>query len=198
MTYTNTEVTDAGREKFSFLVDDHRFKVLIKDARGTYLSQISFESDYLLLEIGVWGQGNELWITLTPLISKDIPAFDIQEVLNGITGNGNYFDEQVSRKTDWPIANHSFPQYFERCAIELRKYCEQIFAGDFSQWINITMNVLNHRIEQMLKFRQRNESLELSEEDKKELAPLANYLKSIDPDFSLSEVEHNILDKLTR
>ena len=68
MTYRNTEVVDAAQEKFSFLIQDYGFAAIVRDARGTYLSQIVFKRDHLEIEIGVWGQGNELWMIFTPTV----------------------------------------------------------------------------------------------------------------------------------
>ena len=198
MAYSKTEVVDAAREKFGFLVNDYQFNATVKEARGTYLSQMVFDSSYLEMFIGVWGQGNELWITFKPLVSKLIPQFEIQDVLNGITNDNNYFDEKVSKKTDWPIFNHSFPQYFEVCALELKNHCMKIFAGDPSQWIEIAKNILYHRVEWALKLHQKSGIVELNDNGRKDLDPLVTYIKSIDSDFSLSEVQYNILDKLTR
>lgn len=198
MTYSKTEVVDAAREKFSFLVDDYDFRATIKEARGTYLSQIVFGSSYLEMFIGVWGQGNELWITLTPLIPKDVPQLEIENVLNGITNDWNYFDKNVSGKTTWPVFNHTFPQYFEVCALELKNHCRKIFAGDISQWIDIVKNTLYYRIERKLQLRQKSGALQLDDGDRKEFDPLVAYLRSINPDFSLSEIEYNVLDRLTR
>lgn len=198
MTYRNTEVVDAAQDKFGFLSHDYGFAVTVREAQGTYLSQIVFRSSHLEIFIGVWGQGNELWMTFTPLISKDIPPLELEDVLNGITNDLDYFEREVRRKTEWPIFTHSFPQYFEICAFELRKHCGKILAGDLSVWIDIVRNVLNLRVERSLTMRQRSQALELTESDKMELEPLVTYIKSIYPDFSLLEIQYNILDKLTR
>ena len=198
MAYSNTEFTDAAREKFCFLVDEYGFEFSIKDARGIYLSQVVFVSAHLRIEIGVWGQGNELWIIFTSLVSKKAPPFDILEVLNGLTDDSNYFEENVSKKTTWPISDHSFPQYFEVCAFEIRKHCGKILEGDLHEWIDIAKNIVNHRAERALSLSQRNPTLELSETARKDLDPLVEYVKSIDPSFSLTKVQYNILDKLTR
>lgn len=104
----------------------------------------------------------------------------------------------MREKTEWPIFKHSFPQYFEVCASELKSHCGKIFAGDFSAWMDIVKNVVNHRVEYLLTLHQKSGVLELDDRDKKELEPLVVYIKSKEPDFSLSEIQYNILDRLTR
>lgn len=198
MTYANLEFTDAARDKFGFLVDIYGFKALVKEARGTYLSQIVFESNYLQVEVGVWGQGNEFWITFKPLLLENAPEFDIHDVLNGITNDINYFEEQIGKKVAWPVFTHTFPAYFERCADELKSRCEKTLKGDLSQWVYITSNVLNHRIARQLRLHALTGVIELTDKDKQDLDPLVTFIKSTDPDFSFEKIQYIVLDSLTR
>jgi len=198
MTYNKTEVTDPAKEKFSFLVSDYGFIMTVQEAKGTYLSQIYFRDSHLEIFIGIWGPGNEFWFTFKPLDSNESPSLELEDILNGITNDSTYFDEHIRKKTDWPIFSHTFPEYFELCALELKTHGRKIFSGDLSQWIDMVKNLVSHRVERTLRWRQRTGSLELDEGDKKSLEPLVVYIKAIDPTFSVSELQFNILDKLTR
>ena len=130
------EFVDTAKDKFDFLVREFGFIVTAAKAQGTYHSEIIFTSDSLKITIGIWGQGNEIWIIFFPQ-NKNFPPLHLPNLLNRITEDDHYFQENIESKLTSPIFAQSYPQYLDLCAVEIKKHCQKILTGDFAQWDKI-------------------------------------------------------------
>jgi hypothetical protein len=181
------EFNNIVKEKFIFLVEDYGFIFSEEDARGTYESRVVFQKETVKINVGIWGQGNELCIIVTPQEDKKAPSLDIWEILNAITGDDDYFTENIVAKVPDPISKNRLPQYFDLCADELKENCNDILQGDTSRWVSFIKYKIELNIRSNLRFNKRRDQVSIDEtllhqED------LVNYVKLYDPNYSLNDV----------
>lgn len=119
------------QQQFAFLVQQYGFTATVTHAQGTYRSEAVFDSGLLKITIGIWGQGNELWVILTPQGKKPL---HLPVLLNALTGDQEYFQKHVEMKLASPIYAGSYPEYLRLCALELKQHAGDILAGDLARW----------------------------------------------------------------
>lgn len=127
------EFIDMTQKAFDFLVKDFGFQVTVTKSQGTYHSEVVFTTDKLKITIGMWGQSNEAWIIFFPQ-DKNFPPLHFSNLLNRITGDKTYFQEQVENKLPSTVFAQNYRQFLSLCADEIKRHCQSILAGDFSQW----------------------------------------------------------------
>lgn len=127
------EFVDVAQKAFDFLVKDFGFQVTATKSQGTYHSEVVFTTDKLKVTIGIWGQSNEAWVIFFPQ-DKDFPPLHLADLLNHITENTAYFQEHIENKLPSAVFAQNHPQFLSLCADEMKRHCQPILAGDFSQW----------------------------------------------------------------
>lgn len=131
------EFIDMAQKAFDFLVKDFGFQVTVTKSQGTYHSEVVFTTHKLKITVGIWGQSNEAWIIFFPQ-DKNFPALHFSSLLNRIMGDTAYFQEHIEKELTSPIFAQSYPQFLGLCADEMKKHCQKVLVGDFSQWDKIT------------------------------------------------------------
>ena len=127
------EFIDKAKDEFDFLIKEFGFNVTAIKAQGTYHSEIMFTTDSLKIVIGLWGQGNEIWIIFFPQ-DKSYPPRHFPDVIADVTADRFYFREHIEKKLESPIVSKNYPQYLTLCAAEMKTHCRSFLAGEFSEW----------------------------------------------------------------
>jgi hypothetical protein len=122
------------QQQFAFLVQQYGFTATVTRAQGTYHSEVVLISEHLQVTVGIWGQGNELWVILAP---PGQPPLHLPAVLNGLTGDREYFQEHMERKITSTVYAGVHPEYLHLCALALKQHGGDILAGDLARWADL-------------------------------------------------------------
>jgi hypothetical protein len=123
--------------QFAFLIQHYGFTATVTHAQGTYRSEVVFDSAHLRVTIGMWGQGNELWVILAPQGKKPL---HLPALLNGLTGDKDYFQTHVEQKLTSTIYAGTYPEYLRLCALELKQHAGDLLAGGLARWADVVQS----------------------------------------------------------
>src|SRR5262245_33428728 len=125
----NSEFINLFLEKFSGIISRYDFSIVDSEAiaRGYSESQIVIRNQFLEIMATVHGPSSDYFLLFKPLTEDDCLDLNIDIMLNAETKNDNYYQEHILKKAPNPISLKQFSLYFDLCANELMKNCEQIF-----------------------------------------------------------------------
>lgn len=185
----NSEFINLFLEKFSVIISQYNFSVVEAEtvAQGYYKSQVVVRNQFLEIMAAVHGPSGDYFLVFKPLTEPDCPDLDIDILLNARTNDDNYYDENIRKKAPNPIYQKQFSLYFDLCANELMKNCEQILRGDFTCWVDYTKYLFRARAKEHLSLSPEYKEEKCLEHFRSRWSKLEIYVQSHDPQYSLTE-----------